>query len=113
MYNNSWTKELPFAITVCDKDGKIIIMNDKSVQTFEKYGGAKLIGQSLFGCHPGESGEKLATLLSSGKVNCYTIEKEGIHKMIYQSPWFENGHYMGFVELSFQLPSDVPNFIRS
>jgi transcriptional regulator with PAS, ATPase and Fis domain len=113
MTTDTWTKELPFAITVCDKDGKIIIMNDKSIKTFEKYGGARLIGQSLFDCHPGNSGQKLASLLGSGQVNCYTIEKEGIHKMIYQAPWFENGIYRGFVELSFQLPETVPHFIRS
>lgn len=111
-YDN-WTKELPFAITVCDKDGKIIVMNDKSVKTFEKYGGEQLLGHSLFDCHKGETGEKLASLLSSGNTNCYTIEKAGNRKMIYQSPWFENGHYMGFVELSFQLPSEIPHFVRS
>ncbi|MEI6749463.1 MAG: PAS domain-containing protein [Bacteroidales bacterium] len=109
----SWIKELPFAITVCDKEGKILEMNDKSVKTFEKYGGAELIGQNLFICHPGESGEKLAALLSSGKTNCYTIEKTDIRKMIYQSPWFRDGEYMGFVELSLELPAEVPHFIRS
>jgi hypothetical protein len=113
MVNDLWTKELPFAVTVCDKDGKILVMNDKSIKTFEKYGGAQLIGQSLFVCHNGEAGEKLASLLKSGEVNCYTIEKAGIRKMIYQSPWFENGNFMGFVELSLQLPTDVPHFVRS
>lgn len=113
MLNEPWTKELPFAITVCDKDGKVLEMNDKSVKTFEKYGGRQLIGQSLFVCHHGDAAEKLASLLESGKVNCYTIEKAGIHKMIYQSPWFENGTYMGFVELSLELPSDVPHFVRT
>ena len=67
MMNPAWTKELPFAITVCDKDGKVIQMNDKSISTFEKSGGAKLIGQSLFSCHPGESADKLAALLLSGR----------------------------------------------
>jgi len=113
MPNDLWTKELPFAITVCDKVGKILEMNDKSIKTFSKYGGQKLLGQSLFVCHHGEASDKLASLLESGKINCYTIEKDGIHKMIYQSPWFENGVYMGFVELSLELPSDVPHFVRS
>jgi hypothetical protein len=109
----SWTNELPFAITVCDRNGKILEMNNKSVVTFEKYGGTKLLGQSLFECHPGDSGEKLAALLSLGKTNCYTIEKAGIRKMIYQSPWFRDGFYMGFVELSFELPGEVPHFVRN
>jgi DUF438 domain-containing protein len=108
-----WAKELPFAITIADKEGKILEMNDRSVKTFEKYGGAKLIGENLHSCHPGESGIKLAALLKSGKTNCYTIEKNGIRKMIYQSPWFENGEYMGFIELSLELPAEIPHFIRS
>ena len=113
MKNAPWTKELPFAITVCDKDGRILVMNDKSIKTFEKYGGQQLIGQSLFACHQGDAAEKLTSVLGSGKVNCYTIEKAGIKKMIYQSPWFENGIYMGFVELSLELPPEVPHFVRS
>jgi len=113
MSEQPWIKELPFAITVSDRDGKILEMNDRSIKTFEKYGGAKLIGQNLFTCHPGESGGKLAALLSSGKTNCYTIEKAGIRKIIYQSPWFQNGEYMGFVELSMELPDEVPHFVRA
>jgi hypothetical protein len=109
----SWAKEAPFAITVCDKEGKILEMNDKSDATFAKYGGAKLLGHNLFECHPGEAGVKLATLLKSGSTNCYTIEKAGVRKMIYQSPWFQSGEYMGFIELSLELPDEVPNFVRS
>ncbi len=28
--------------------------------------------------------------------NAYTIEKNGIKKLIHQTPWFENGEYTGF-----------------
>ena len=42
----NWTTELPFAITVCDKDGNILEMNDKSKKTFEKWG-ANLIGANF------------------------------------------------------------------
>ena len=40
-----------FAITICDKDGKILDMNQRSKQTFAKYG--DIIGRSLFEFHPG------------------------------------------------------------
>ena len=47
-----WVQEFPGAVTVCDRDGVILAMNDKSVRTFESDGGAALIGSNLFGCHP-------------------------------------------------------------
>lgn len=109
---NNWFKELPFAITVSDKDGNILQMNDRSVKTFEKYGGAALIGQSLFNCHHGPAAEKLQQMLLEHNVNAYTIEKEGLRKMIYQSPWFENGEFAGYVELSLVLPDVMPHFVR-
>jgi len=108
-----WTQEFPCAITVCDREGVILYMNEKSCATFEKYGGAELIGQNLAGCHPEPARSKLFTLLKEQKTNAYTIEKNGVKKMIYQSPWYENGEFMGLVEFSLILPMDMPHFIRS
>ncbi len=42
----------------------------------------------------------------------YTIEKRGQKKLIYQSPWYQNGQYRGFIELSLELPAETPHFIR-
>ena len=56
--------------------------------------------------------EKVAALLASGSPNCYTIEKAGIKKLIYQSPWFEDGTYRGFVEISIPMPDLMPHFVR-
>ena len=36
----------------------------------------------------------------------------GIKKLIYQSPWYDNGVYAGFVELSLPVPHAMPHFIR-
>ena len=108
----SWIKEFPGAITICNADGIILEMNDKAVETFEKDGGADLIGKNLFDCHPEPARSKLRDLMSSRKVNCYTIEKKGIRKMIYQSPWYKNGEYGGLVEFSIEIPSEMPHFIR-
>ncbi|MBN2669153.1 MAG: hypothetical protein JXR60_07980 [Bacteroidales bacterium] len=108
----NWYQELPFAITVSDAEGNILIMNDSSVKTFEKYGGLPLIGLSLFNCHPPAASKKLSGMLESHEINAYTIEKNGLKKMIYQSPWFENGVFMGYVELSLVLPKEMPHFVR-
>ena len=110
--NNVWIKEFPAAATVCDPDGIILEMNDKSAKTFEKDGGLALIGKNMFDCHPDPSRGKLERLMDSRQVNVYTIEKKGIKKLIYQSPWVLNGEYAGFIELSFEIPFEMPHFIR-
>jgi hypothetical protein len=109
----SWIKEFPGAITICNADGIILEMNDKAIETFKKEGGADLIGKNLFDCHPEPARSKLCELMRAQKSNCYTIEKNGIKKMIYQSPWYENGGYCGLVELSLEIPVEMPHFIRS
>ena len=110
---HEWIQEFPTAITVCDTEGIILEMNDKAVKTFEKEGGIELIGSNMFDCHPGPAQAKLEQLFVNKERNVYTIEKNGVKKMIYQSPWFIDGHYAGFVELSLEIPMEMPHFIRS
>jgi hypothetical protein len=50
--------------------------------------------------------------MNSEKVNCYTIEKEGIKKLIYQAPWYDNGKLSGLVELSMVIPFIMDHFVR-
>ena len=64
----AWIQEFPGAVTVCDRDGIILAMNDKSVRTFEDSGGASLIGSDLFACHPEPSRTKVKELLSAVKM---------------------------------------------
>jgi transcriptional regulator with PAS, ATPase and Fis domain len=109
---SAWIREFPGAVTVCDREGIILAMNEKSARTFEASGGAALIGSNLFDCHPEPSRAKLKELLAAGRANVYTIEKKGIKKLIYQSPWYENGAYRGFVELSLEIPFEMPHFVR-
>ncbi len=104
--------EINVAVTVCDKEGIILYMNKKSIATFQKDGGAALIGKNLFNCHPGQSKEKLAALIKNQQANSYTIEKNGVHKMIHQTPWFENGEFKGLIEFSFEIPEEIPHFVR-
>jgi transcriptional regulator with PAS, ATPase and Fis domain len=108
----NWSKELSVAITVSDKDGKIIEMNDRSAEVFARYGGYNLIGKQLNDCHQPASQEIMAGLIQNQSVNVYTIEKNGVKKLIYQCPWFNEGKYAGLVELSMVIPEKLPHFIR-
>ena len=113
MTNHEWVNELSVAITVCDADGIIVDMNEKSVKTFEQDGGRDLIGTNLLDCHPEPSRTKVAELLSTQSQNVYTIEKNGVKKLIYQTPWYKDGHFAGLVEFSMEIPVVMPHFIRA
>lgn len=108
-----WISEFPGAITICDDNGIILYMNEKAGLTFQKEGGKSLIGKNLLNCHPEPARSKLADMLKHQKAHAYTIEKKGVKKLIYQTPWYENGLYKGFVELSLELPADMPHFVRA
>jgi hypothetical protein len=108
----TWIRQFPAAITVCDRQGTILAMNDRSADANREEGGLALIGTNLYDCHPEPARSKLRSLLESGSVNCYTIEKAGQKKMIFQSPWYESSVYTGFVEISMPIPSLMPHFIR-
>lgn len=112
MHSNQWVKSFPGAVTVCDRDGIILEMNEKAERSFADDGGAKLIGSNVFDCHPEGAAKKLHDMMSQQKANIYTIEKRGIKKLIYQTPWYANGEYAGFIELSIEIPFEMPHFIR-
>jgi transcriptional regulator with PAS, ATPase and Fis domain len=108
-----WIKEFNGSITICNEKGIIVYMNDKAINTFANYGGEKLIGTDILDCHPEPSKTTLKNLMAGRKVNTYTIEKNGVKKLIYQSPTFSNGVYTGFIEFSLEIPFELPNFIRN
>lgn len=109
---DNWKDGVNFAITVCDADGKILEMNAKSSSTFAKSGGGSLIGKSLLDCHPEPSKTKLKKMLAELYTNAYTIEKNGVKKLIYQTPWLQDGKPAGLVELSLEIPLEMPHFVR-
>ena len=107
-----WAKSLPAAITVTDAEARIIYMNEKSASTFKNDGGSPLIGKSLYDCHNPNSISIIRNLIENGGTNTYTIEKNGIRKLIYQSAWLNEGITGGLVEISIVLPADMPHHIR-
>jgi len=32
--------------------------------------------------------------------------------LIYQSPWYQNGEFAGLVEISLEIPEQMPHFVR-
>lgn len=109
----NWQNNIQGSIVVCDENGIITEMNSFARGAFTKYGGSELLGQDLRDCHPGESKEKLEELLRNPRLNCYTVEKHGERKLIYQAPIFDDGVFKGLVELSLPIPNQLPHFIRS
>ncbi len=107
-----WAREIPGGVTICDSTGIILYMNDKSAAIFADDGGRDLIGRNLMDCHSEESRRKLAEIMRTRQPNVYTIEKKGIKKLIYQTPWFQDGEFAGLVEISLEIPFDMPHFIR-
>jgi PAS domain-containing protein len=103
-----WVPQFPAAITVCDREGIILEMNDRSARTFAEDGGASLVGSNVLDCHPEAARAKLVRLLAEGQRNIYTIEKNGIKKLIFQTPWYSQGVYRGFIEFSFEIPYQTP-----
>ena len=79
-----WADEMNCAVTVCDTQGIILYMNEKACRTFAGTGG----------------------------VNAYTIEKKGVRKMIYQTAWKREGVVCGLVEISMEIPGEMPHYIR-
>lgn len=100
---------LPNAQTVASTP-IILYMNEKACRTFAGHG--NLIGRNLFDCHSPKSQEKIRELLETGGVNAYTIEKKGVRKMIYQTAWKREGVVCGLVEISMEIPGEMPHYIR-
>ena len=105
-----WAKEMNCAVTVCDADCNIIYMNDLAVETYRKHG--NLIGKNLMPCHNERSQSIIRRLLDEGGSNCYTIHKNGVKKIIYQTAWRKEGTVAGIVEISMVVPETLPHYER-
>ena len=113
MNEPDWISEFPAAITVCDEQGLLVAMNDRAAAGLEEDGGRALIGKSILDCHPEPARMKTERMLKKQEKNVYTIEKNGIKKLIFQSPWYRQGRFAGLVELSLEIPAEMPHFVRS
>jgi len=110
--DHQWIEEFPGTIMVCDTQGIILEMNERSAQAYHADGGRALIGHNVLDCHPEPARTRLQQLMETQQTNVYTIEKRGVRKLIYQAPWYRDGQYAGFVELAFEIPATLPHFVR-
>lgn len=109
---HSWVAGFPGPITVAGKDGTILYMNDAAARSFEKSGGMALVGSKLADCHKAESNQEIRSIMDEGRVNAYTIEKGGKRRLILQAPWYESGALGGIVEISAEIPAELPHYER-
>jgi transcriptional regulator with PAS, ATPase and Fis domain len=107
-----WIQELGASVTVTDEEGRIVEMNAAACATFAGSGGEALVGRDLLDCHPGASREKVARLFEARVPSHYTISKGGARKIIHQLPFWKEGRFAGFVEISIPIPEDLPHFDR-
>jgi len=113
MTENSWVKEFPGAVVVCDAGGTIIEMNDRAVEWFADKGGRELIGKSVLDVHQEQSQEKIKRMMETRENNVYSIEKDGDRVLIYQSPWYRDGAFAGLVEFGLEVPPEIPHHVRT
>lgn len=102
-----WADEIDGAVTVCDTEGTVLYQNGRSIAV-----NGDVRGRSLLPCHNEHSRTIIRRLLDEGGRNVYTIEKQGVRKLIYQTVWRENGEVRGLVELSLEIPETMPHYIR-
>ena len=112
MSAGDWVRELPAEVMVCDDSGTILEMNSHAESLFAADGGAGLLGSNVLDCHPDASRLKLEAMLSGQTRNAYFNTENGQKRFFFQSPWYKEGHYAGFVEISFEIPQEIQHFIR-
>ncbi|MBR5028685.1 MAG: PAS sensor protein [Bacteroidales bacterium] len=104
---NDFFKEVNFAVTITDKEGNVVYQNDSSVGV-----NGDVRGKNMMGCHNERSQQIIRHLLNDAATNVYTISKKGKKKLIYQTPWYENGEVCGLVELSIIITEEMPHYDR-
>ncbi|MHC1708648.1 MAG: PAS sensor protein [Bacteroidales bacterium] len=107
-----WIEKLDGNVIVSGKNGVIVYMNEKAINQYVKDGEESLIGKNLMDCHNEFSQKKIREIMDTGRNNIYTIEKKGKKKLIFQTPWFVDGVFSGIVELSLEIPFEMPHFVR-
>jgi hypothetical protein len=110
----NWVKELPAEIMVCDPGGIVLEMNTQAEALFRKDGGRGLLSSNVLDCHPQPAFGKLESMLDNQTANSYFNTENGEKRFFFQSPWYKDGQYAGFVEISFGVPPSgvLPHFVR-
>jgi hypothetical protein len=108
-----WINEFQGIITICDRTGKIVYLNNRAIKNFEKDGGINLLGSDIYACHPEAASIKLRKLIENCETNIYYTLRNRVRHLIHQSPLFEKGEYKWFAEFIFDIPEETITHIRS
>lgn len=109
---SDWLQTFDGSITVMDLNGKILFMNTAAGKVFEKFGGVNMVDSNIEECHQDAALQAIKNMLESDSRNIYTIEKNGVKKIVYQAPWYKNKHVAGLVSLSLAIPEKIPHYKR-
>ncbi|MDP2915452.1 MAG: PAS domain-containing protein [Candidatus Aminicenantes bacterium] len=112
MAEHEWVEEFKGAVIVTDENGTILEMNERAIKNLKDDGGRALLGTNVLDCHPEPSKTKLKEIMAERRTNVYTIEKRGVKKLIFQAPWTRDGRYRGLIEVSLEIPFEMPHFVR-
>ncbi|MGD0115956.1 MAG: PAS domain-containing protein [Dehalococcoidia bacterium] len=113
MAENEWVKGFPAPVVVVDAKGMIVEMNPEAEEWYADRGGRDLLGTSLFDALPETARIKVKELLASKETNVYTFERDGVRKLVYQSPWYRDGAFAGLVQLLLVAPLEIPHYVRA
>jgi hypothetical protein len=91
------------AIVICNLEHKIIYMNTSAINHYAKYGGEKLLGQSIMDCHNAESQAKMKKVVewftaSEDNNIVYTFHNEKQNKDVYIVALRSQGKLIGYYE---------------
>lgn len=91
------------AATVCDKQGVVLYQNRRAIDR-----DGDVVGKNLYDCHNPKSGAMIRHMIESGESNTYQIIRHGRHKLLHQTPWYdEEGNVAGLIELAIDLPNEM------
>ncbi len=68
-------------VVICDMEHTIVYMNPTAIQRYQKSGGEKLVGRSIFDCHNARSREIILSVIEKFRSNpglnkVYTYSKD-------------------------------------
>lgn len=103
MYFKSIIDQDRSAVVICNLEHEIIYMNPAAVANYEKWGGRKLLGQSLLDCHNAESAEKIKRVVewfaaSKDHNLVYTFHNEKQNKDVYMVALRDGDKLIGYYE---------------
>ncbi len=91
------------AVVICNLEHEIIYMNPAAVKNYEKWGGEKLVGQSLLNCHNENSVKKIKEVIkwfeeSEENNIIYTFYNKKQNKDVYMVALRDEEKLIGYYE---------------